>query len=325
MIASLACLCCLQVALVLGLARAEDTWAVLVGTSRYWHNYRHMTNVMAMYEVLKSTGMLDDRIVVMSASDAACDVRNTHPADVVAGVSGRKRGGKGQDQQQPTQLYHTGVQIDYQGLDVSIESFTQVMTGRHAADTPALKRLDSHEDSNVLLYMTGHGGDGFFKFHDVEEMSAEDMARVVNDMAAGGRYREMLVVVDTCQAETLFELITAPRVTVISSSRRGENSYAFSVNSTIAAAPSDRFTLRILEYLEQQRPVPGSRHTVRDLMSAMDPNFLFSSVTAWTSPLARTPEKIRLSEFFAPQTGSKGAPVARDFDNRHLFSSSTPS
>lgn len=38
--------------------------------------------------------------------------------------------------------------------------------GRHPAGTPASKRLDSGPASRVLLYLTGHGGDEFLKFHD---------------------------------------------------------------------------------------------------------------------------------------------------------------
>ena len=32
-------------------------------------------------------------------------------------------------------------------------------------DTPASRRLGSHSGSRVLVYLTGHGGDEFFKFN----------------------------------------------------------------------------------------------------------------------------------------------------------------
>lgn len=38
--------------------------------------------------------------------------------------------------------------------------------GHHAPGTPASKRLRSGPASHVLLYLTGHGGDEFLKFHD---------------------------------------------------------------------------------------------------------------------------------------------------------------
>ncbi len=38
--------------------------------------------------------------------------------------------------------------------------------GRHPTGTPASKQLASGPTSRVLLYLTGHGGDEFLKFHD---------------------------------------------------------------------------------------------------------------------------------------------------------------
>jgi len=258
--------------------------------------------------------MRDDRIMVMQASDAASDVRNSHPEDVVAGQIGAAL---------PQQLSHLDIDIDYHGLDVTAASFAQVMTGRHDRGTPARRRMDSDEASNILLYMTGHGGDGFLKFHDVEEMGAEDVARIINDMAVRRRYKEMLVFIDTCQAETIFELITAPRVTVVSSSQRGENSYASSTNSSIGVPPSDRFTLSIVHYLSRRPPLPGTRHTVRDLMRQMDPHFLFSTVTARMSPGARRPEEIYLSEFFAPPSLQPRVSAGTEVDNDHILRATT--
>lgn len=274
------------------------TWAVLVGTSRYWHNYRHLANVMAMYGIVKDMGMVDEHVLVMIASDAACDSRNSHPADVVVGPGNRGKGGD--------QLFKADAEIDYRGLDVSVASFTEVMTGRHSEHTPSSARLDSNSEAHVLLYMTGHGGDGFLKFHDVEEMTAEHVARIVNDMAVRGRYRELLVLVDTCQADTLFKLVTAPRVTVLSSSLLGENSYAYNVNTTMAVPPSDRFTLAVQKYFNKIRDSGRGlgNLSVQDLAAALDPAFLGSTATLWSSPGTRAPSEILLSDFFAPARSS---------------------
>ena len=34
-----------------------DNWVVLVGASRYWFNYRHMSNTLAMYHTVKRLGV----------------------------------------------------------------------------------------------------------------------------------------------------------------------------------------------------------------------------------------------------------------------------
>ena len=61
------------------------------------------------------------------------------------------------------------------------------ITGRHRPSTPPSKRLLTDENSNVFIYMTGHGGDEFLKFQDNEEISAWDLADAVGGMWSGGR------------------------------------------------------------------------------------------------------------------------------------------
>jgi phosphatidylinositol glycan class K len=63
--------------------------------------------------------------------------------------------------------------------------------------------LHSDEHSNVLLYLSGHGGDGFFKAHDAQELSAEHLALSLDEMRRRGRYRNLLVVADTCACTQL--------------------------------------------------------------------------------------------------------------------------
>ena len=59
----------------------------------------------------------------------------------------------------------------------------------------------------MLLYLSGHGGDGFFKVHDSQELSAERLAQALEEMRLRGRYRNLLVVADTCELHSL--LITS--------------------------------------------------------------------------------------------------------------------
>jgi phosphatidylinositol glycan class K len=54
--------------------------------------------------------------------------------------------------------------VDYRGEDVSGESLVHVLTGRHSSGVAASKRIFPTEHSNVLVYFSGHGGEGFLKF-----------------------------------------------------------------------------------------------------------------------------------------------------------------
>ena len=56
---------------------------------------------------------------------------------------------------------------------------------------------------NLLLYLAGHGGDGFLKFGDVGEVSSEDLLSTLGEMKIKRLFNKALIIVDTCQAGTI--------------------------------------------------------------------------------------------------------------------------
>ncbi|XP_015758592.1 PREDICTED: GPI-anchor transamidase-like [Acropora digitifera] len=60
-----------------------NNWAVLVCTSRFWFNYRHVANVLSMYRSVKRLGIPDSHIIVMLADDMACNARNPRPGKIL--------------------------------------------------------------------------------------------------------------------------------------------------------------------------------------------------------------------------------------------------
>ena len=62
------------------------------------------------------------------------------------------------DDSQTIDLFDDNVQVDYRGEEVTVENVLRVLSGRHLKGTPSSKRLDSDENSNVLVYFAGHGG-----------------------------------------------------------------------------------------------------------------------------------------------------------------------
>ena len=93
--------------------------------------------------------------------------------------------------------------------------------------SPRRRRGNSIRDR--LRYLTGHGGDEFLKFHDADELSANEVADALAEMRAKRRYGRLVLMVDTCQAGSLFNYLdakTTPRVLGIASAKVGENAYA---------------------------------------------------------------------------------------------------
>ena len=228
---------------ILGLAISSqaltgNNWAVIVCSSRYWFNYRHFVNALSIYRTLKDRGYDDEHIIFMSSMEPACDHRNPYVGEIYATRSDSK-----------DDIYGNYTEIDYKGVECNVGSFMRLLTGRVSPHTPASKLLMSDENSNVLIYLTGHGGDEFLKFHDSQELSSQDMAYVLKEMKLKRRFKSILLIVDTCQASTFANSIDTSNVYTLASSLKGENSYAYETNTDLAVAVTDRFTYALVEYL----------------------------------------------------------------------------
>ncbi|PWN30342.1 hypothetical protein BDZ90DRAFT_225203 [Jaminaea rosea] len=262
-----------------------NNWAVLVSASRFWFNYRHMSNTLGLYRVVKRLGIPDSQIILMLADDAACDPRNRFPGNVWA------------DSNRALDLYGGEIQVDYKGSEVTVEALIRLLTGRHPPSLPASKRLLSDSSSNVLLYLTGHGGEDFLKFQDAEELGAWDLADALGQMDAKRRYHELLFIIDTCQANSMYSKIYSPNVIAVGSSQVGQNSYSHHTDADLGIALIDRFTRFVLGYLDGIDKTSGLR--LVDLFGAWDSEELHSDPGV-RSDLLRTRklEDVKLTDFF---------------------------
>lgn len=78
-----------------------NNWAVLVCTSRYWFNYRHVANALSLYHSIKRLGIPDSQIILMLADDMPCNARNPRPGTVYNNA------------QRHINLYGENVEVDY--------------------------------------------------------------------------------------------------------------------------------------------------------------------------------------------------------------------
>ncbi|VFQ72044.1 unnamed protein product [Cuscuta campestris] len=261
-----------------------NNWAVLVCTSRFWFNYRHMANTLSLYRTVKRLGIPDERIVLMLADDMACNSRNKYPAQVFNNENHRLN------------LYGDNVEVDYRGYEVTVENFLRVLTGRHEDAVPRSKRLLSDEGSHILVYMTGHGGDEFLKFQDSEELQSHDLADAVKQMKEKRRFKELLIMVDTCQAATLFSQLHSPGVLAIGSSMKGENSYSHHLDSDVGVSVIDRFTFYTLAFFERVNMF--SNASLSSLFNSYKSSLLMSTAYYRTDLYPRQLEEVPVTNFF---------------------------
>ncbi|KAG1674689.1 hypothetical protein FOA52_007213 [Chlamydomonas sp. UWO 241] len=269
-------------------AQHTSNWAVIVDTSLFWLNYRHESNALSHYHTAKRLGIPDSNIILMIAHDMACNAKNPYPARVYG------------DKAHDLNLYDDTVEVDYRGSEVNVENFLRLLIGRHDPASPRSKRLLSDEGSNVFVFLNGHGGDDFVKFQDVQELMGQDLADALQHMHEKGRYNELLLFVESCEAGSMIEKITAPNIVATGSSVKGQSSYSYDNDYLLGMPVSDAFTWRTLKFTE--RIGPGSKATLPDLFKKMTYDALKSNFTYRTTALRRPLSSMRLTDFLGSAT-----------------------
>ncbi|KAF8903900.1 peptidase C13 family-domain-containing protein [Gymnopilus junonius] len=243
-----------------------------------------MANALGMYRTVKRLGIPDSNIILMLADDASCNSRNKFPGSVYANP------GRFLD------LYGDNIEVDYRGYEVTVENFIRVLTGRMDPSVPRSKRLLSDERSNIFVYMTGHGGNEFLKFQDNEEISAFDIADAFEQMYQKKRYNEILFMIDTCQANTMYSKLYSPNILATGSSEFGENSYSYANDNDIGVAVIDSFTHYILEFMEKINKT--SQVSMQDLFNTMDFSKINSHPGVRSDLFNRPLDKTLITDFF---------------------------
>ncbi|BFZ57490.1 glycosylphosphatidylinositol anchor biosynthesis [Savitreella phatthalungensis] len=268
------------------LAAHTNNWAVLVSTSRFWFNYRHMSNALSMYRTVKRLGIPDSQIVLMLADDIACNPRNAFPGTVFNNAD------------RALDLYGDNIEVDFRGYEVTVENFIRLLTNRWGPDHPSSKKLLTDENSNILIYMAGHGGNEFLKFQDAEEISAFDIADALAQMHEARRYNEILFMIDTCQANTMYSRFYSPNILATGSSELGESSYSHHSDMDIGVSVIDRYTYYHLEFLERFVQDGGSTATLKDQFDYVDFDRCNSQPGVRTDLFNRPLDTVKVTDFF---------------------------
>ena len=308
------------------MAGAADAHALIVSSSRLFTNYRHTSNALLVYDAVRRFGLPDDRIVLMLGGDAPCNPRNEERPSMYASMT------------RDLDLYPRDVEVDWRQEEVTVENALGVLTDRlpdRRVSSPR-KRLRSTSQSRVLLYLTGHGGDEFLKFNDAFELAASELATAVRDAFRLGRFSELLLLIDTCQASSITALLhdaalmrspppppspagrdhaattaASPRIATFASSLVGENSFSHEVDSLLGVAVSDRFTFQLHAYLRRTLVPTSSRG--RSAAPAVDPR-----LSELHKYLARS-GRLRSTIAAEASGGLSHAPAALDNMSVHSF------
>mmetsp|Transcript_29310 Transcript_29310/g.33731 ORF Transcript_29310/g.33731 Transcript_29310/m.33731 type:complete len:404 (-) Transcript_29310:20-1231(-) len=276
-------------------AQHTNNHAIIVSTSRYYHNYRHVGNALSIYHHLKTFGNYpDSNIVLMLADEILCNARNPIRNELYTDDAKREN------------LCTSDIEVDYRGDDVTVDNFVRVLLGRHPPHTPSNRKLHLNAESNVIVYLTGHGGDNFLKFQDVEELMSNDVYGVFRQMHWLNRYSGMLAIVDTCQAHTLWDVLLesdtsdVPNLVAMGSSLKDQNSYGHHGDqTTVGVSVVDRFTYNFVELLNQAARRKRKLSLAKAVEECCPYRKLHSTAGIGSTKGGFKAEDVQVSEFFA--------------------------
>lgn len=84
------------------------------------------------------------------------------------------------------------------------------------------------------------------------------------------RYHELLFMIDTCQANTMYSKFYSPNIIATGSSEIDQSSYSHHADNDVGVAVIDRYTYYNLEFLESQVREKSSKQTIGELFNSYD-------------------------------------------------------
>lgn len=212
----------------------ESQWAVLVCGSRGWFNYRHQSDALNMYHLLRKNGYSDDHIILIASPDeVAHDSRNNHFGEI-RGVL---------DIDAPN-LWDS-CELDYCTDSLTAQDICNILTGKQSEHLPVVVQSDEH--SNVLFYWSGHGETGKFLWgYETRHFTTDMLQTTIREMSDRQRFRKMLICGEPCYSGSVLKAVEGvPGVLSIASANNLESSFADVYDTDMELWLSDRFTNRL--------------------------------------------------------------------------------
>lgn len=113
-------------------------------------------------------------------------------------------------------------------------------------------------------------------------------------------YDEVLLILDTCEAMSLFDQVDAPNIVMVGTSVTGQHALSYQLDGTINTYLNDRFTFYFYQILKQQKSARMS-----DFPSLFPYDKLQSDLKIKSTHKTKSLNEIYLHEYIPVKTLSK--------------------
>ncbi|KAI9986310.1 hypothetical protein PInf_025249 [Phytophthora infestans] len=188
----------LSALLTLSLVHAEH-WAVIVSGSNGYSNYRHQSDACHAYHIVRRHGIPAENVVLMMYDDVAWHESNPYRGQLYNKPT-TKNASHGAVQ--PVDVYK-GCNIDFRGVEVTPETFLNVLTG-NSSGAFNKKVLNSTEDDRVFINFIDHGSRGNIYFPNMKPLTASRLKQAMRTMHDKKMYKELVFYMEACESGSMF-------------------------------------------------------------------------------------------------------------------------
>ncbi|MDE6793217.1 MAG: hypothetical protein K2J48_09055, partial [Muribaculaceae bacterium] len=241
----------------------KGNWAVVVGASDTWANYRHQADAIAMYQFLKREGFSDDRIIMIIEDNIAYDSNNLYPGIVRVEPYGEN-------------LYKE-INVDYHLSELSVSDLSEILMGHRSDKLPVT--VESNENDNIIMFWCGHGNFGRLAWGSNASVSAAQFRDMLSGMYEAKKYRKIFVAMDACYSGSIGEeCIGMPGVLFMTSANSLETSKADMKDETMGIWLSNGFTRGFQKTIENDPDI-----SIRNLYYKLVPTTVGSHVSVYNA------------------------------------------
>lgn len=215
--------------------------AILLNNSKYYYNYRMVSNTIAIYQRLKRLGFAE-RDIVAGTNQATFNAWANYPANTQ----------RLEDDNIKTNLLDTETEIDLFNEDINLKRHLMAFNGRYEEGDPMNKRIEFENIENLFIYLTGHGGDKYMKIQYLEILFSRHFSDFFKDLFIRNRVKKALVISDTCSAGTLFySMDDDVNALMIGSSAWDDYALSMGFDKYIGQPLKDKFSYHFIKKLEE--------------------------------------------------------------------------
>ena len=219
----------------------QDRWAVVIGTSDNWANYRHQADALAMYQVLKRHGYDDSHILLIIEDNIAY-----HPNNLYQGVVKVRPDGEN---------VYQDVTVDYKLSEVTVADLKEMMQGRSSEKFPHV--IEADENDNVFVFWCGHGNQNTLAWGSNNLVYGREVAQIIEGM----NFRKLFFAIDACYSGTIGQACEGiPGVLLMTAANPYESSKADMKDTEMGIWLSNGFTRAFQEAVDENPHI-----TLRDL------------------------------------------------------------